>query len=87
MPKNGVVVVYTEETAQKETATVPDLTNLTVSEANRIAVNAGFNIKISGTTQSGGEVLSYKQSVAKDTVAEQGSVITVYFRSSVNVQD
>lgn len=87
MPKNGIIVVYTSETADRQTATVPDLTGLTMSDANRIAVNAGFNIKISGTTQGAGQVLSYKQSIAKDTPTEQGTVITVYFRSSDNVSD
>lgn len=82
MPKNGIIVVYTEENYEKATATVPDLTNLSISEANRIAVNAGFNIKISGASQNSGEVRSYKQSIEKNTTAELGTVITVYFRSS-----
>ncbi len=86
MPKGSIIVVYTEENAPKQTATVPDLTNLTISEVNRIATNSGFNIKISGATQ-GGEVISYKQSVPANTVADQGSVITVYFRSSVAIAD
>ena len=57
-----------------------------IAEANRVAVNAGFNIKVAGTTQ-GGEVLSYKQSIPAGTTYEQGTVITVYFSSSVNVAD
>ncbi len=87
MPKGGVIVVYTEENAEKQTSVVPNLTGLTISEANRIAVNAGFNIKIAGTTQGAGQVLSYKQSLVVDTTAETGSVITVYFKSSENVTD
>lgn len=86
MRKGGVIVVYTEENTPKETAVVPDLCNLSISDANRRAIDAGFNIRISGTTNSG-EVLSYKQSLAKGTEAEKGSVITVYFKSDVNVQD
>lgn len=87
MPKNGIIVVYTEEDAEKQTATVPNLTGLTLADANRLAVNAGFNIKVSGTTQGSGQVLSYKQSVPAETVAETGTIITVYFRSSENVTD
>ena len=86
MPKGGIIVVYTEENAEKKTATVPNLSGLTIAEANRVAVNAGFNIKVSGTTQ-GGEVLSYKQNIPAGSTYEQGTVITVYFRSSVNVAD
>lgn len=86
MRKGGVLVVYTEENAAKETAVVPDLANMTVSAANRAAVNAGFNIRVSGNAKSG-EVLSYKQSLPAGSEAERGSVITVYFKSNVNVED
>ena len=34
-----------------------------------------------------GEVLSYKQSLTAGSEAELGSVITVYFKSNVDVQD
>ena len=87
MPKNGIIVVYTEENAEKQTVTVPNLTGLTLTEANRLAVNAGFNIKIAGTTQGAGQVLSYKQSIPANTSAETGTIITVYFRSSENITD
>lgn len=86
MRTGGVIVVYTEENAAKQTATVPNLCNMSMSQANSAAVNAGFNIRISGNTNSG-EVLSYKQSVNAGEEAEIGSVITVYFKSNVDVQD
>ena len=87
MPKGGIIVVYTEEKAEKQTTTVPNLTGLTITEANKAAINAGFNIKIAGTTQGSGQILSYKQSVAKDTTAETGTIITVHFRSSETISD
>lgn len=86
MRTGGVIVVYTEENAAKQTATVPNLCNMSMSQANSAAVNAGFNIRLSGTTNSG-EVLSYKQSVNAGEEAEIGSVISVYFKSNVDVQD
>ena len=82
----GVIVVYTDNQAQKQTASVPNLTGMTMSQANSAAVNSGFNIRFSGTTNAS-EVVSYKQSIAPNTEAELGSVITVYFKSTVNVQD
>ncbi len=82
----GIIVVYTDEEPQKQTATVPNLLNLTMSQANSVAVNSGFNIRFSGTTNET-EVASYKQSLEPGSEAEIGSVITVYFRSTVNVQD
>ena len=86
MRSGGVIVVYTEENAAKQTATVPNLCNMSMSQANSAAVNAGFNIRLSGTTNSG-EVLSYKQSVNAGEKAEIGSVITVYFKTTEDVQD
>lgn len=87
MPKNGVIVVYTEEGAPKTTAKVPNLVGLSVTEANRVAVNAGFNIKISGATQNTGEVISYKQSIPAEATEELGTVITVHFKSSGEILD
>lgn len=87
MPKGGIIVVYTEENASKQIATVPNLTGLSMADANRIAVNAGFNIKIAGTTQGSGSVVSYKQSSPAESEGEVGTVITVYFRSSENISD
>lgn len=86
MRSGGVIVVYTEENAAKQTATVPNLCNMSMSQANSAAVNAGFNIRLSGTTNSV-EVLSYKQSVNAGEEAEIGSVITVYFKTTEDVQD
>lgn len=82
----GVIVIYTDSDTARQTAVVPELANLTMSQANSVAVNAGFNIRFSGTTNET-EVVSYKQSLEPGTEAELGSVITVYFRSTVNVQD
>ena len=86
MRSGGVIVVYTDSSSQKAVATVPNLCNMSISAANKAAVNAGFNIKVAGNSSSN-DFVSYKQSIAEGTEAEQGSVITVYFKSSVNVQD
>ena len=85
--RGGIIVVYTVENAERQTGTVPNLSGLTISEANRTAVNAGFNIKVAGATQGANQVISYKQSVPAGNTAQLGTVITVYFRSSENVTD
>ncbi len=82
----GVIVIYTDDSAAKQMAEVPDFTGMTMSQANSEAISCGFNIRFSGTTNSS-EVFAYKQSTEPGTEAEIGSVITVYFKSSVNVQD
>ncbi len=81
-PANGVIVLYTEDNVEKETALVPDFSGLTVSQANQMAVNRGFNIRISGSSFSTDSVVAYKQEYAEGTELELGSIITVYFRTS-----
>ncbi len=81
-PANGVIVLYTEDNSEKETALVPDFNGLTVSQANQMAVNRGFNIRISGSSFSTDSVVAYKQEYAEGTELELGSIITVYFRTS-----
>lgn len=84
--KNGVVVLYTDQNAERSKVKVPDLTNLSVAEASRRALNAGLNIKIAGMT-SGEGIVSYRQSIDKDTEVEAGSIITVYFKTNTNIED
>ncbi len=86
LPKNGVVILYTEKGVTSATGTVPDLTGLSISQANSKAVNAGFNIRISGSSLDG-QVVSYRQSLAESAKAELGTVITVYFKTTSGVQD
>ena len=86
IPLEGVVILYTETGNVSTTSTVPELTGLSISEANKRAVNSGYNIKVSGAAL-GSEVVSYRQSVEKGTKAELGSTITVYFKTTSGVQD
>ena len=84
--KNGVVVLYTQQDAERSKVKVPDLSNLSVSEASRRALNAGLNIKIAGITDGEG-IVAYRQSIDKDTEVEAGTIITVYFKTNTNVDD
>lgn len=86
IPKEGIVILYTEE-GDAQTVKVPDLTGLTLSEANKKAANAGLNIKISGNFLNSGDIKSYKQSIAKDSSVTMGTTITVYFRSDTAGND
>lgn len=81
-PSNGIIVLYTEKGAPKQTAQVPDFTDLSVAKANQLAVNSGFNIKISGSSFSSSGVVAYKQEYESGTELELGSIITVYFKTS-----
>ena len=86
IPKEGIVILYTEE-GDAQTVKVPDLTGLTLSEANKKASNAGLNIKISGNFLNSGDIKSYKQSIEKDSSVAMGTTITVYFRSDTAGND
>lgn len=87
MPQNGVIVLYTESEAERLTVTVPDLRKMTVSQANKYALSAGLNIKISGNALNAGELVSYDQSIEPGEEVEYGKTITVYFKSDVGVDD
>ena len=87
LPSDGMIVLYTEKDYKAETVTVPDFTGLTVSEANRVALSNGLNIKISGSSLNSGAVYAYKQSVASGESVNMGEIITVSFMTTVDVAD
>ena len=86
IPMGGVVILYTEANNTTTTATVPELTGLSISEVNQRAINSGYNIKVAGATFDS-QVLSYRQSIEKGTKAELGTTITVYFKATSGVED
>lgn len=87
IPKGGVVILYTDGADSTDTVTVPDFTGYSVSEVNSIAASAGLNIKISGNSISGSGMVAYNQSIEADQTVAPGTVITVYFRTTVGVDD
>ncbi len=79
IPKNGVIIVYTEKDSQSQEVEVPDFTGLTASQVNAKGVESGINVIFSGPAEAAG-ALAYNQDIAKGTVVDAGSNITVYFR-------
>lgn len=86
MPRNGVVILYTEN-REEGTTTVPDFTGMSLSVARKSANNLGLNIKISGNAFTGADILAYSQDIEKDTEVKYGTVVTVYFKSYSGVSD
>ena len=80
--KNGIVILYTEETNESNTAVVPNLVGMSISAVNTTATNAGFNVSFKGNTIQSSAVVSYSQSIEAGKEIEKGSVIEVFFRSS-----
>lgn len=83
IPNGGTVVLYTDDSEQKQTAVVPDFNGMTISQANEAAENAGINIIISGSKNN---ATAYDQSVEKGKKVERGTVVTVSFREIVVVE-
>lgn len=86
IPNGGTIYIYTDEN-EKETVKVPDFSGLTVSEAKSLARDCKLNIEISGNDLSNGSVVASRQSEDKDKEVEQGTVITVTFKSTESVLD
>ncbi len=89
IPSGGVVVIYTEknEKSQRKKVAVPDFKGLTISEANATAADKNLNIEISGNNLSSSNVVAYSQSLEKGKKVEEGTVITVSFKSTTSVLD
>lgn len=87
IPQDGIIVLYTEDTEERLTVKVPDLRMMSVSQANKYALSAGLNIKISGNALNTGELVSYDQSIAPEEEVEYGTTVTVYFKSNTGVSD
>jgi stage V sporulation protein D (sporulation-specific penicillin-binding protein) len=86
IPSGGCVVLYTEKN-KKSKVKVPDFTGLTVSEANSYASANNINIELSGNSLSSSNIVAYRQSVEAGTEVEEGTVVTVTFKSTVSVLD
>lgn len=87
IPRNGVIILYTEQVDETENAIVPDFSGLSVSDAYDLAADANLNIKISGVSNDSSGVRAYKQSLEYGQEVAVGTVLTVYFRTKEGVDD
>lgn len=87
IPKSGTIVLYTDESSSDNMVEVPDLTNMTLSNVNRVASLYNLNISISGMSSSttDGDLLSYSQSIDAGTRVKEGTVIMVSFKENDTV--
>lgn len=76
--ENGTVYLYTDAGAEKETATVPDVVDISPYSALRQLSNEGFNVLISGNVGDGARVTA--QSVEAGSELELGSVVKIDIR-------
>jgi len=75
LAEKSLVKLFVEGNDTRFTVTVPDVRNMSISEATKALNELNLNIKVSG---SGSAIL---QDPAMNTVVEQGTIITVEFRN------
>lgn len=80
IPKGSTVVLYLGDEYDLESGLVPDVTGMTVSQANEAITNAGFNIKISGGAADNDNAIATSQYPAAGTDAYKGNVVEVTFQ-------
>lgn len=84
LPQNGTVVLYTDEASMSEDVVeVPDLTGMSVADANATASYYNLNISIVGSNAEG-EGISYSQDIAAGSKVKSGTVISVNFQQDSN---
>ncbi len=86
MEKNGgTLILYTDrnDPSAEEMVTVPSVVGETALAANQILINAGLNVRITGTKNylSGTSVKVVSQSIAANERVPRGTVIEVRFLS------
>jgi len=80
VPENSVVILYTYKPEEKQTVSMPDLSDKTISEAIYAMNRVGLNIKVSGNG------IVYKQQYEPGTQVTKGAVVEVEFRNMDNVE-
>lgn len=80
---NSTITIYTDEGQEPNQVVVPDLTNCTVTQATQTLSSSLLNIRVVGAaaTGTGSAYSAYKQSPEAGTTVEQGTVVTVEFRT------
>ena len=79
IPKNGIVVLYTDEENLSQTTAVPNFEGMTLAQANVAAANANLNIQMVGLGLESGEAKAASQSIAAGTAVALGTVVEVNF--------
>ena len=80
VPNNASIVLYLGEEKNNDLRAVPNVMGLTAAEANQRLTNAGFIMRVAGTTSTdSGNVKAISQDREEGTELAPGSVVTVRF--------
>ena len=86
IPRGGLVILYTDSSAALRMVTVPDLTRMSIRQAEQAAAEAGLNIRLTGNFNSH-TLTTNRQSIPAGSQAKLGESITVHFVSGAGVID
>lgn len=84
--ENGMVYLYTGGQTDNADITVPDLVGKTSEAANRILINLGLNISVSGAS-NGSTATVKSQTPAAGTLVSRGTLVTVEMMHEITSDD
>ena len=85
IPKEGTVILYTENDKKRTEVVVPDFSNLSLTDANHLAAEHSLNICIEGSNASNSGAYVKKQDIEAGTSVERYSVITLTFNQDNSI--
>ncbi len=79
VPRNGKVVLYTEENYETEYTEVPNVIGYGVSDVNSILTNADLNFMVGDGAANHSGAVAYSQNYAEGNIVPKGTIIEVTF--------
>ncbi|MCM1478478.1 MAG: penicillin-binding transpeptidase domain-containing protein, partial [Muribaculaceae bacterium] len=79
VPRNGKVILYTDEGYETEYTTVPNIIGRSLSEVNTILTNANLNFKVGDGASNQAGAVAYSQNYAEGDEVPVGTIIEVIF--------
>lgn len=78
IPRGGTVVLYTEADYKEEFVEVPNVIGKSVSETNKLLVDAGLNVKVSGASKRE-DATVLMQNWEEGCIVPRGTIVEVTF--------
>ena len=79
IPRNGKVILYTEENYETDYTTVPNIIGYGVSDVNAILTNANLNFMAGDGAANHAGAIAYSQNYAEGCIVPSGTIIEVTF--------
>lgn len=79
IPKEGTVVLYTDESSLEKSTLVPNFVGMTLTQASKAAASANLNLVVSGLSVDSGTAVCSAQDVQKGGYVPLGTVVNLTF--------